>query len=77
MSEAKHSNMQEIKLSELLSTKEIKEVERLINSTPVDEITKKLKDYLNEEDRKARLLKKGVLGDYLAYYLYAKIKKLI
>lgn len=62
-----------IKIADLLTKAEIKKV----NSFMVNNQPQKLRDYLNEDKRKAKLLKKGVVSDYLYYWLlYQAMQKL-
>ena len=60
-----NNSMQVIKLNELLTNKEIDVVYKLFkNNKP-----KEAKLYLNETERSLMLDKKGILADYLYYYL--------
>lgn len=62
--------MNQISLNKLLDTAEIKHMENLISQDRKTEI----REYLNEPERKQRLSDKGVLADYLYYFLMYKIK---
>jgi hypothetical protein len=58
-----------ISLNELFTDKkEQEELTDIINKRN----SKKLREWLNEKERKEMLEKKGVLSDYLYYYLYYK-----
>ena len=61
--------MKRIELKELLDRNELKEVEKLIKKKDFGN----LKTYLR--DRKEKLEKKGVLADYLYYYLLCLFEK--
>lgn len=57
--------MKEHKISELLTKAELRKVEKYL----VENKPQKLREYLNEDKRKAKLLKKKVDADYLYYWL--------
>lgn len=59
------SKQKEIKVVDLLTKAELKKVEKfLVQNQP-----QKLRDYLNKDRRKAKLREKGVIADYLYYWL--------
>lgn len=64
-----------VKLEDLLTTAEIKEVETILKDTPDQEATGKLKAYLG--NHKSKLESKGVDSNFLAYAIYAKSKNII
>ena len=57
--------MKSAKLGSLLDEKEMAEVKKFIDKND----DKGLRNYLNAPERKAKLLKKGVVSDYLYYNL--------
>ena len=60
--------MKSINIKTLLTKTELKKIEKfLIAGT--EEQAKKLRLYLNKDRRKAKLKKKGVVADYLYYWL--------
>lgn len=63
-------NTKNMLLTEILTPEQCGEVVRICETQDDDDIVKHLKAYLNQF--REQLEAKGVLPDYLAYYLYAK-----
>jgi len=62
------SKIRTIAMRELFDSSELKEIYSLIQKSEWE----KLREYLNEKDRKKKLREKGVVADYLYYYLQYK-----
>lgn len=67
------------RLSDILSEEEIVHITKLIDLNKDDEskLISEIKKYLNSDPHKNQLLGKGVLPDYLAYVLVAKVRHII
>jgi hypothetical protein len=65
------SKTKTIKMRELFNSSELKEIHSFIKKAD----WQKLRKYLNEKDRKKRLKAKGIIADYLYFYLQYKFIK--
>lgn len=63
--------MKEIRMKDLFNNKQIRELTKLLNKKDL----KGLREYLNQTEIKDMLEKKGVLADYLYYFLEHKLGK--